>query len=96
MNLEVVLSHVAAREDQAMPYQFPPEVEQLFRERMASGRYSTEDELLREALYALAEQEDDLAAVREAVAELEAGDPGVSLNEAFDDVRRQDVSDSKP
>jgi Arc/MetJ-type ribon-helix-helix transcriptional regulator len=79
-----------------MPYQFPPDVEQLFRERMASGHYSTEDDLLREALCALAEREDDLAAVREALAQFEAGDPGVTLDEAFADVRRRNAIDPRP
>jgi Arc/MetJ-type ribon-helix-helix transcriptional regulator len=72
-----------------MAYQFPPDVDQLFRERMASGQYSNEDALLREALLALAEQEEDLLAVREALAEFEAGDVGVPLDEAFDSIRRR-------
>ena len=72
-----------------MAYEFPPDVAQLFRERMASGRYATEDELLKEALLALADQEEDLLAVREALAELEAGDAGVPLDEAFASLRRR-------
>jgi len=77
-----------------MPYQFPPDVDQLVRERMASGQYSSEDTLLKEALLALAEQEEDLAAVREALADLEAGDVGVPLDEAFDTVRRRSPTGS--
>ena len=36
-----------------MSYQFPPDVQQLIRQRMAEGSYSTEDDLLRDALRAL-------------------------------------------
>jgi putative addiction module CopG family antidote len=70
-----------------MTYQFPSDVQQLVRERMASGKYASEDEMLREALQALAEEEQDLEAVREAMAEWRAGDAGLPLDEAFDSVR---------
>jgi Arc/MetJ-type ribon-helix-helix transcriptional regulator len=71
-----------------MSYQFPPDLDKLVRERMATDNYSSEDELLRSALLALSEEEEDLAAVNAAIAELEAGDAGIPLDQAFDDVRR--------
>jgi putative addiction module CopG family antidote len=55
---------------------------------MATGHYTTEDDVLRDALRALRDKEDDLEAVRAAVAELQAGDPGTPLDEAFDIVRQ--------
>lgn len=72
-----------------MTYQFPADVSELVQERMASGFYESEDDLLRHALQALAEEEEDLAAVKEAIAGFEAGDEGIPLNEAFDEVRRK-------
>lgn len=36
-----------------MAYQFPPDVQQLIKDRMASGIYASEDEILRDALGAL-------------------------------------------
>ncbi|REK11959.1 MAG: hypothetical protein DWQ37_13130 [Planctomycetota bacterium] len=36
-----------------MHYQFPPDVEKLVREQMAKGSFSSEDDLLREALKTL-------------------------------------------
>jgi putative addiction module CopG family antidote len=72
-----------------MAYAFPPDVDQLVRRRMATGNYRSEDELLRCALEALTEQEDDLQAIREALAELAAGDPGQPLEEAFREVRQR-------
>jgi putative addiction module CopG family antidote len=56
--------------------------------RLASGQYSSEDEVLRNAFRALAEVDEDLAAVREAVEEWRAGDSGTPLAEAFDEIRR--------
>ena len=70
-----------------MPYPFPPDLQTLVGEQMASGKYASEDELLRSALNALAEGEQDLAAVRESLAEWRAGDPGVLLEDAFDAIR---------
>jgi Arc/MetJ-type ribon-helix-helix transcriptional regulator len=72
-----------------MSYVFPPEIDQLMRLRMATGKYRSEDELLRDALVALAEQEDDLAAVQDALAELAAGDVGQPLDEAFCEIRQR-------
>ena len=67
----------------SMLHPFPPDLQTLVREQMASGKYASEDELLRSALRALAEEEQDLDAVRESLAELRAGDPGVPLEDAF-------------
>jgi Arc/MetJ-type ribon-helix-helix transcriptional regulator len=39
-----------------MAYQFPPDVEELVKKQMVSGAYSSEDDLLRDALRALNEQ----------------------------------------
>ena len=72
-----------------MPYLFPPDVDQLVKTRMATGYYRSEDELLRHALEALTEQDDDLAAVQEALAELNEGDSGQPLDEAFREIRQR-------
>lgn len=71
-----------------MSYAFPPDLQQLVAAQLSSGHYANEDELLREALRALSEEDEDLAAVREAIAEWRAGDQGTPLAEAFDEVRR--------
>jgi putative addiction module CopG family antidote len=71
-----------------MSYAFPPDLRELVAARLANGKYSTEDELLRDALRALNEEDEDLAAVREAIADWQAGDQGTPLGEAFDEVRR--------
>lgn len=42
-----------------MAYQFPPDVEQLIKQHMASGAYASEDELLRDAMGALDQRELD-------------------------------------
>jgi Arc/MetJ-type ribon-helix-helix transcriptional regulator len=70
-----------------MPYSFPPDLQTLVGEQMASSKYASEEELLRSALHALAEEEQDLDAVRESLAEWRAGDSGALLEDAFDAIR---------
>ena len=42
-----------------MNYQFPPDIEERFRTRMNDGRYQSEDDVLREAMDALDQLEQD-------------------------------------
>ncbi len=72
-----------------MPYAFPPDVKRLVESRMASGNYASEDELLRDALEALSVEAEELEAIEAAVSEWHAGDSGLPLADAFDEVRRQ-------
>jgi Arc/MetJ-type ribon-helix-helix transcriptional regulator len=72
-----------------MAYEFPPDVRRLIGQRMASGHYASEDELLREALHALGDDDADLEAIREAVSDMDAGDEGIPLDEAFANIRRK-------
>jgi putative addiction module CopG family antidote len=71
-----------------MHYSFPADLQELIAARLATGLYSTEDEVLREALRALSEQDEDLAAVQDAISEWRAGDMGTPLAAAFDEIRR--------
>lgn len=72
-----------------MAFPFPPDLQQFVRDRMASGKYASEEELVRDAFLALAEEDEDVAAVRAAVAEWQAGDPGVPLDGAVETIRRK-------
>jgi putative addiction module CopG family antidote len=72
-----------------MPYSFPPDLQALVGEQMASGKYASEDELLRSALRALVEEEQDLEAVRQSLAEWRAGDPGLPLQDALHAIRQR-------
>jgi putative addiction module CopG family antidote len=72
-----------------MAFPFPPDLQDFVRERLASGRYASEEELLRDAFQALAEDEEDLDAVREALEEWQAGDPGVPLDDAVATIRKK-------
>ena len=74
-----------------MPYAFPRDVERLVETGMASGKYATEDDLLRDALSALSAESAELEAIGPAIAEWRAGDQGVPLAQAFDDVRRRNA-----
>jgi antitoxin ParD1/3/4 len=70
-----------------MSYALPPDVLQQIEARLAGGEYASADDVLRDALRALTEEAEDVAAVREALAEWRAGDPGVPLREAISQVR---------
>ena len=72
-----------------MGYSFPPDVKRLVETRMASGKYASEDDVLRDALDALSAESAELDAIQAAIAEWQAGDAGVPLAEAFDAVRRR-------
>lgn len=49
------------------------EVAELVARHMESGKYQSHDELFRAALSTLAEQEADMDAIREGIADMEAG-----------------------
>ncbi|MBA3315818.1 MAG: type II toxin-antitoxin system ParD family antitoxin [Planctomycetota bacterium] len=70
-----------------MPYKFPSDVQELVSHCMAGGDYASEDDVLREALRALTDEEEHLRFVRDAVAERQAGDEGVPLEDAFASIR---------
>jgi Arc/MetJ-type ribon-helix-helix transcriptional regulator len=70
-----------------MSYSFPPDVEKQMRDRLASGQYASEDDVLRNALSALAWEEHEASAVLEAVAALESGEKGIPLADAIAQIR---------
>ena len=56
-----------------MSYSFPPRIDRLFQDRLSSGLYSSEDEVLLEAMLALRDRDETVAAVQEGLADMEAG-----------------------
>ncbi len=80
----------AESENMNMPqYQFPPSVSQLVQKQLASGQFATEDDVLLAALQTLDADTEDWLAVREALESQEAGDQGLSLQDAFEEVRKR-------
>lgn len=74
-----------------MSYQLPPDVVELVQKQIATGRYTTQDEVLREALNALAAEDAEIRAVEEALDRIEDGDPGIRLEDAFAVIRAKYV-----
>jgi len=68
-------------------YEFPASVSELIEKQLATGRYQSEDEVLEAALQRLDDESDDWPAVKMALEALDAGDNGVSLDDAFQEVR---------
>ncbi|MCA9214861.1 MAG: hypothetical protein KDB27_17440 [Planctomycetales bacterium] len=81
------VDNMEAAKELHMAYQFPPNIDRLVKEQMASGEYESEDDLLADALRALATRNADLAAVHEAIRDMEAGDVGRPLTEVADEIR---------
>ena len=72
-----------------MTLPFSPAVQQRIQEKMATGMFSSEDELLLCALKALDIEMEELSAIQAGLDYLERGDPGAPLDDAFNDLRRQ-------
>jgi hypothetical protein len=54
---------------------------------MATGRFTSEDEVLRKAMNALSIEDDGVRALEEALDLIDQGDAGIPLDEAFASVR---------
>lgn len=72
-----------------MAYQFPPDVQQHLSAWLASGKYGSEDDVLRDALRALADEQQDADSIQEALDEWEAGDPGIPARVALEELRER-------
>ena len=70
-------------------YEFPQPIADLVQRQIGSGRYDHEDQVLLAALRSLDAEEVEWRAIDEALVTLEQGNPGVSLNDAFAEVRRR-------
>lgn len=70
-----------------MSYQFPPDVDQMVRDRIASGHYQSADEVLRDALAALADRDAECAAIQAGIDDMRAGRVK-SLAEVDESIRR--------
>jgi predicted transcriptional regulator len=56
-----------------VPYPFPPPLDRLVHETLASGAYRSEDDLLLEAVQVLRDRDEAVAGIQEGLADLEAG-----------------------
>ena len=72
-----------------MTYHFPADVEERVQTRMATGRYASEDEVLRDALDTLDTVEADAREVQVAIDAVQEGDAPVPLDQAFDALRKR-------
>ncbi len=72
-------------------YKFPAAVSHFIEKQLATGRYTSENELLEAALQRLDEESDDWAGIKEAIDSLDACEAGLSLMEAFNEVRKRNA-----
>lgn len=66
-----------------MSYQFPPDIESLIQQQLGSGNYESADHVLRIALRGFAAHDEEVRAIEQSIDLLDAGDQGISLDEAF-------------
>jgi putative addiction module CopG family antidote len=59
--------------ERIMPYNLPPDVQDQIKHQLATGHYSSEDDVLRAALQALSLRHDELAAIQVGIDDMEAG-----------------------
>lgn len=72
-----------------MNYQFPPELDALIRQQMSAGEFDSEEEFLLLAVRSFEAQQEDWTAIQQSLNSLDAGEQGLSLDEAFDVVRQR-------
>lgn len=65
-----------------MLVQLPLDVQRRLSTLVATGKYASEEDALR----ALAEEQDDINAVCQAIEEVDAGDSGMPVQQAFDEL----------
>ena len=71
-----------------MSYAFPNEIKQLMDQNMATGNYSSEDDVLQAALHVLSDFNATIADIRYGIGDYEQG-KGEQLSQAIGDIRRQ-------
>ena len=71
-----------------MSYAFPPEIKHLIDESMATGMYTSEEDVLQAALHVLSDYNATVADIRQGISDHEHGD-GQPLSEAIANIRRQ-------
>lgn len=72
-----------------MQFPLPPDVQDLIAAQLATGRYQSEEDVLREALRGLQEASDNAAAVQDAIDAWREGDDGLPMDQAFDLIRNE-------
>jgi Arc/MetJ-type ribon-helix-helix transcriptional regulator len=71
-----------------MSYAFPPEIEQLIDQNLATGMYASEEDVLQAALHALSDYHATIADIRQGMIDYEQG-LGKPLSQAMADIRQQ-------
>lgn len=73
-----------------MSYQIPADIQQMIDVQIASGRYATPDEVLRDAMqFLIGDLQADSAAIEKAIEEWKDGDEGMTVDEAFHWARQE-------
>ena len=74
----------------------PQDVEVMVARQLASGRYQSDQEVLRSAMLALEEMDEDFVAIQKAVDSWRRGEPGTPLADVFQQIRESGASGMHP
>lgn len=72
-----------------MSYQFPADIESLVQQQLATGHFSSPDDVLRAALQQLQLQDEDVKAIQQSIDRLDDSDEGVAVQDAFQQLRQK-------
>jgi Arc/MetJ-type ribon-helix-helix transcriptional regulator len=76
------------RREQIMSYALPAEIRKLIAENLATGIYTSEEDVLTAALHALRDYHATIADIHQGMIDYEQG-RGQPLSEAMEDIRRE-------
>lgn len=85
--IQATSKHRQARWRASVAYQFPPDVDRFVKERIASGNYASEDDVLRDAMTALEQIEQDRLARWDERNRLAVEQSKLGLSKPLDDER---------
>jgi hypothetical protein len=71
-----------------MSYEFPPVIQNLIDQNLATGKYVSEEHLLETALHVLSDYHATIADIHQGLSDYEQG-RGEPLSEAMSDIRRR-------
>jgi Arc/MetJ-type ribon-helix-helix transcriptional regulator len=70
-----------------MNYPLPDDLAAQLQDRLATGQYASEEEVLRAALTVLKRQDEEVSAIKAALVDMQAGDRGKLFDEFVEEFR---------
>lgn len=72
-----------------MSYHFPADIESLVQQQLATGHFSSPDDVLRAALQQLQLEDQEVKAIQQSIERLDEGEGGIAVQDAFQQLRQK-------